>query len=279
MVFKRGWCKMDKKKMQQKKLLDCMKKEIEILEFETKFPHFVNAKINTVKNLKISAKALQLVAPYVLVSGILVLPFAFFGKTPFYGGDEWKQYSHVMTEVDHSGTVRQVQQYSEFENEDNQLYYYTKWQQGEDGQYFREIRTYSIKEKTYEDAIKMLDQDHVVLENLLGKPTSIFKETKSHVTSLELEKDPFMSVIVYDIDKNDYLVHKETVQENIAYSLLYILLAVGLSTSTYMFRRVFSTFNFSNSLEQIKNDYPSLDLDSIMKKLEIRKDNYKRLTR
>ena len=61
----------EKKRIEQKKMLLQMKKEIEILESEIKHSNLVNAKIGTIRNLKISARALQKIAPYALTAGII----------------------------------------------------------------------------------------------------------------------------------------------------------------------------------------------------------------
>ena len=124
----------EKKRLEQKKLLLQMKKEMETLEWEIEHSRLVNIKVGTIRNLKISARALQLVAPYVLTAGIIAGGFTLLGNIPFYGGDEWKVYSTVMTEFDNNGNIRYEQQYDSYKSSsDNKLYYYTKWQQNDDG--------------------------------------------------------------------------------------------------------------------------------------------------
>lgn len=56
-----------------------MKKDIEDLEHKIKFSQFSNLKIKTVRNLKISLRAMQLIAPYVLTAGLIAGGFKLLG--------------------------------------------------------------------------------------------------------------------------------------------------------------------------------------------------------
>ena len=54
-----------REKLEKQQLLFQMKKDVESLERQIKYSRLTNLKISSVKNLKITARALQLVAPYV----------------------------------------------------------------------------------------------------------------------------------------------------------------------------------------------------------------------
>lgn len=269
----------EKKRLEQKKLLIQMKQEIESLESEIKHSSLVNAKIGAIRNLKISARALQLAAPYVLTAGIVAGGFTLLGDIPFYGGDEWKVYSNVMTEFDDAGNIRFEQQYDSFENSDNILYYYSKWQQGNDGFYSRTVQTYSIKKKTYEDIIELFGQENLNLEDVLGEPSSNIKETRNNLTDEELQEESFVKAVIYNKDENDYIMHKETVGENILLSVLYVLITGLCELAPLYWRSEHSYFDFADCVEEIKRKHQSLDIDTLTKKLELKKDNYNRLMR
>lgn len=269
----------EKKRLEQKKLLIQMKQEIESLEFEIKHSSLVNAKIGAIRNLKISARALQLAAPYVLTAGIIAGGFTLLGDIPFYGGDEWKVYSNVMTEFDDAGNIRFEQQYDSFENSDNILYYYSKWQQGNDGFYSRTVQTYSIKKKTYEDIIELFGQENLNLGDVLGEPSSNIKETRNNLTDEELQEESFVKAVIYNKDENDYIMHKETVGENILLSVLYVLITGLCELAPLYWRSEHSDFDFADCVEEIKMKHQSLDIDTLTKKLELKKDNYNRLMR
>lgn len=240
-----------KKRLEQKKMLLQMEKEIKKLEFEIKHSSFVNAKIGAIRNLKMSARALQRVAPYVLTASMVAGFSTFFNHTPFYGGDEWNVYSKVMTEFDNTGNIRKEQQYDDFkddmnntlDNSDSILYYYSKWQKDENGSYSRTVQTYSIKEKTYEDIIKLFKQKNLKLEDVLGEPDSNIKETKNNLANEELEEESFIKAVIYNKDENDYIIHKETVGENVLGSCGYVIATIMAELGgPLLFRKKRSSF-------------------------------------
>ncbi len=278
---------IERKRLEQKKLLIQMKKEIDTLEFDIKYSSLRNAKMGAIKNLKIYARALQLVAPYVVTAGIVAGGFALFGDIPFYPNDEVKAYSNVMTEFDNAGNIRKEQQYASFKDEsghkldsnDNLLYYYSKWEKIDDGLYSRVVQTYSIDEKTYEDIIKLFDKKDLSLEGILGEPDSNIKETKNNLTEEELQEGAFIQAIVYSKDEGDYIIRKQTVGENIFLSILYVFVSMLIEMGPLYYRSEYSSFDFLRCVNEIKRKYQPLDIDVAKKQLELKKDNYNRLTR
>lgn len=281
-------CEVEKKRLEQKKMLLQMKNEIESLESEIKHSILVNAKIGTIRNLKIGARALQKVAPYVLTAGIVFGGCTLLlGDIPFYGGDEWNIYSNIMTEFDNTGNIRKGQQYGNFkddsdnilDNSDSMLWYYSKWQKEGEDSYFRTVQTYSIKKKTHKDIIKLFYQENLKLEDVLGKPSSNIKETRDNLTDEELQKEPLIKAVIYNQDENDYIIHKETVMENVSTSILYGFITALAKLVPLHFRKKISSFNFSDCVDKIKTKYQPLDIESPTKKLELKKDNYNRIMR
>lgn len=265
--------------LKKEKMLLQLQKEIESIEYDIQHSKINNAKIETIRNLKIGARALQLVAPYVLTASIIAGGFTYLGRIPFYGGDKYKAYSNVMTEFDNAGNIRYEQQYDIFENSSNKLFYCTKWEQNEDGLYSRIVQTYSIGKKTYKDIIELFEQKNLKLEDIFDKPDSTIKETKNNITEEELQAEPCIKAIIYSIDKNDYIVCTETVGENILTSILYVLITLMCEFIPAKIRRNVSSFDFEYCVDRIKEKYPLVDTKELVKKLEIKRSNYNRLTR
>lgn len=276
----------EKKRIEQKKLLIQMKQEIEELEFEIKNSKPINAKIKALRNLKITGRALQLAAPYVLTAGIVAGGFTLLGDIPFYPNDEWKIDSNVMTELDNAGNIRTEQQYDDFkvndntvDNSDSMLYYYSEWRKNDDGVYSRTVQTYSIKEKSIEDIMELFKEEDLKLEDVLGEPSSNIKETKNNLTEDEIQEKSIIKAIIYNKDENNYIMHKETVGENIGLSVLYLIVTIFAELAPLYYRSEFSSFDFSDCVDEIKRSHQPLDIDTITKKLELKKDNYNRLMR
>lgn len=276
----------EKKRLEQTKLLIQMKKEIDLLESEIKHSSLVNAKIKAIRNLKITARALQLVAPYALTAGIVAGGFTLLGDIPFYPDDEWKVYSKVMTEFDNVGNIRTEQQYDNFkandntlDNSDSMLYYYSEWKKSDNGFYSRTVQTYSIKKKSFEDIMELFKKEDLKLEDVLGEPSSNIKETKNNLTENEIQEESIIKAVMYNEDKNDYIIHKETVGENIVLSILYLLVTILVELVPLFYRSEHSSFDFSDCVDKIKRKYQLLDIDTLTKKLELKRDNYNRLMR
>lgn len=269
--------KAEEKRLEQAKTLLQMKKEIEALESKIKQSKLVNAKIGAIKNLKIGARALQAVAPYVLTAGIVTGSFSLFGHTPLHI-DERNTYSHVMTKFDSTGNIRYEEQRITFReyNIDNMLYYYPKWQKDDYNSYSRTVQTYSIKNKTYEDVIKLFEQENLKLEDILGEPISNIKETAHNLSAEELEEEPFIATVIYN---KEHIIHTETVAEESAYFVLYFIAIAIAEGFTVDARCEYSSFDFSECVDEIKRNHQPLDIETLRKKLELKRDKYNSITK
>lgn len=271
---------MSKNETEQKNKLIQLKKEIKSLEYNIKHIDSVNARINIIKKLKLAVRTLQKMLPYIVTAGIISGGCSAAGMTPFYR-DEYKSYSNVMMKFDNNGNFSSKQQYGSFKNEDGtvlserdgRLYYYSKWSKSEDGLYSRIVLAYSIKNKTCEEIMNLLEKDNLDLEDILGKPISSTTETKNNLNDDELEKEPYIDVIIYSEDKNDYTVYRESVSENILYTIFCILLTLICEIVPLEIRSTYA-FDYDERVEKIKNRYRALDPEELEKKLELKRNDY-----
>lgn len=269
----------ERKSLKRQQILLQMKKDIVNLEYQIKNANLVNFKINTIKNLKISVRALQLLAPYVLTGGILVGGFALVGNIPFYPYDEWEIAADVKMEFDNLGNIRYEKQYTDFANANNILSFSSKWELQEDGFYKRLVKTYGIRGKNYEELIELFSKQDLVLEDILGEAITTVTETKNNLTAEEINADAFMQAVIYYEDKNECIIHRETISENALTSLLYVLLNVIIDCEIFKFRYKHSKFDFKKCVDKIEKDYQPLDVEELTRRLEIRRDNYQRITK
>ncbi len=265
----------EKKELEKQKLLIQMKNEIESLERQIKYSRLSNLKINSIKNLKLTARILQLVTPYALTAGILAGVFSIAGITPFRR-DKKEVYSNVMMEFDNLGNIRYEQQYNDF-NKINVFKFYSKWESQEGDFYTRIVKTYNVEEKTYEELVELINKENLSLEDILGEPISIIKETKNNLTEEEINKKAFMQATIYRKDINDYIIKEETINENILLTIFYLLANVPLGAVLAFIRSQLSSFDFGECVERINDEYESVDTQELRLKLEIRRDNYNRM--
>ena len=274
----------EKKRIEQKQMLLKMKKEIETMENEINDYKFEYIKKSTIKNLKITARAFQLVAPYILTAGIVAEIFNISGNKPFSSNNE-RVYLNTMTEFYSMGNINIKKQYGDFkdsienilDNRDSVLYFYSKWEKDSNNSYYRIIEIYSIKNKTYEDVKKILSQDD--LEKYLDDSNYYETEIKNDLNIQELNSKNFIKAIVYDKDKNDYIEYKKNIFKNISCSIIYIFFASFCEFIPFYLRSNYSKFDFMKSVNKINEKYKTIDINILIKKLEIKKNNYDRMMR
>lgn len=274
----------EKKRIEQKQMLLKMKKEIETMENEINDYKFEYIKKSTIKNLKITARAFQLVAPYILTAGIVAEIFNISGNKPFSSNNE-RVYLNTMTEFYSMGNINIKKQYGDFkdsmgnilDNRDSVLYFYSKWEKNSNNSYYRIIEIYSIKNKTYEDVKKILSQDD--LEKYLDGSNYYEIEIKNDLNIQELNSKNFIKAIVYDKDKNDYIEYKKNIFKNISCSIIYIFFASFCEFIPFYLRSNYSKFDFMKSVNKINEKYKTKDINVLIKKLEIKKNNYDRMMR
>lgn len=270
----------ENQRLEKKKMLLKMKKEIETLENELKHSKLANLKISTIKNLKISLRFMQRIAPYVLVAGIMAGGCKLVGcGLPFYSGDTFKINLNTMKEFDNLGNIRYEKQYDDYEDSNNILHYYSQWKQGNDGFYSRDVETYELDEFTEEEIQKLFDKEDLKLSDVFGKPASKKKETKNNLTEEDLQQKDYLQAIIYNEDENDYIIHKETVGENVAITIMYLFFTGLVELLPLFIRCEISNFRFRDCVEKIKRKHPAIDEEELQRKLEIKRNNYNRLMR
>lgn len=268
----------EKQRLEKKKMLLEMRKEISKLENEIKHSKIGNTKVYALRGLKIVLRTGQLIAPFVVTAGITIGGFAALGGTPFYR-DKHKQKLEMMKELDSLGNIRYEQQYEEYANSSSVISYYSKWNFVEDNLYSRDIETYALGDITEEQILKLINDDVQSLREILGEPISKKKETKNNLTEEELQSDPFLQAMIYSKFDDDFIIVKESSSDNIGITLLWAFVTVLAEIIPILWRVDGSDFDYSYCIRKIKEKHPTIDVEELTKKLEIKRSNYDRLTR
>ena len=272
-------CLAEKQRLKQKKLLLQMEKEIRELQMDIKHSKISNAKINALRALKISLRFGQLIAPFVVTAGITIGGFAALGGTPFYR-DRHKQNLEMMKKFDSFGNIIYEQQYDDYAVTKNTISYYGKWTNSKDGFYSRNVEIYSIGNITEETIMKLVNENNISsLQEVLGEPISNKTETKNNLTEEELACDSYLQAFIYSEFEDDYIMVKESIDDNIAITFLWIVMTILCELIPIVWRISGSTFNFGDCVKKIKSKYPHVDTEELARRLEIKRSNYDRLTR
>ena len=242
----------EKQKSAKKELMLKLKKEIDEMERSIKYVGIANAKIRAKRHLKIGARLLKFLLPYI-ISGTLVTGFFYyFDETPFHR-DYKKRYLNTKTTLESNGHVSYVETYDEFSSTKGSLDYYDKWVEEENGIYSRNVKTYSIDNLTKEKVLEFFDmfnlQDgKLSLEDILGEPISCQKETSNYLAEEEILGDAYLKFTMYDRNTNKYIIVKESVKENAEISLAYAFLLVMVEVLTYFLVELIELLYTGNTL-------------------------------
>lgn len=265
---------------QKKKILKELKQEITTLEEEIKHEKQINKIITTKRNIKISLRYIQWLAPYILTAGIMAYSCKLLGYgLPFYSSDQLKISSRKMKEFDNLGNIRYEQQYDDFESKTNTISFYHKWQKDNNGIYTRIIETYKLDDLDESEILNLLTKEALNLSDIFNSPIYTKKETNYTPKEEELSKGEYLQVVIYSIDEEDYIIRKETTEENLSVTIIYIAFTALTELFIATVRNSASKFNLKRSIYEIKKQYPNINNEVLIKKLEIKKDNYNTLTK
>jgi len=250
----------EKERLTNQKLLLQLEKEMKKLELSIKHPKLINAKSETIKGLKIGATTIQAITPYLLTVSILTGVY-WITKTPPFD-DKWNKW-YISKNIEGYTPITPT------------LTYFRDWEKDENNVYCRTIDTYSIEKFSKEDIDKIFEEEKLDLESILGKPIKT-REQKSENTTEEY------SYITVRIDKSGYTIYKEKDPDSIdahIYTFIYILYCIAFQTLPMYYREMISSFKFRESINIIKEQQQQSGIEALKKKLEIKKENYNRLTR
>lgn len=266
----------EKHRLERKKLLAQLEQEINELNKTIEDSDKINYRKNLIRISKIFLRFLQRIAPYVVASSISFAVFTTMGSTPFIRDDE-KCYLKEKKEMDSRGNVRIESQYEEFENSIGSISYYSNWEKDDEGFYKREEKKFLFYEINPEALDKIENGNiDISLEEILGTPSSSKIVKQNNLTEEEINEKAYVEAIIYSKNKDEYIIVKESIGNNIAVSIAY-LIVTALFELVVFYIRDKSKYDYKKIIENINEKYKSIDTEQLIKKLEIKKQNYDRL--
>lgn len=258
-----------------------LKEEIEKLEEELNNIKKENIKRNIVKNLKISKTFLRGVAPYALTTCIIAGTLKLTGVGfPFYT-DTVKRTADIKNEFDANGSLIKSEKLygnyeEEYENRINRLLLYSNWTKNKDNKYERTIKSYKLKKKDLTYITHLDDVESFNITDILGKPYMEQIETREYLPEEEQNTKPYIEIIIYNKDKNDYIMIKEEISENIGKTALFVALTSVSYLLILLYRDNLSNFNYNEEIKKIKflnskEDTKEIKEELKKKKKELRK--------
>ena len=261
---------------QENPLVKQLKVDIGNLEDTLKDIKPNNLKKQLIKNIKISEKLLKFIMPFALITCGTFSIASDFNFTPVKLDDS-KICQNKKTEFDNRNNETIEYQYEEFPEIDNRLFYTGKWYKTDDDYFEREYRIYPISLDSIEQIKTLLKTDEELLIESLGEPLTSVTTLKNNITPEELEENPLISVVTYSKDENKCIIGKESKLTNAANTLLYLIGNAGICLLIVSRVKAFQ-MDIMSEIRKLNNKYKLEDEKLLKRKLEIKKENYERLT-
>ena len=121
------------------------------------------------------------------------------------------------------------------------------------------------------------------LDDILGTPIIDKTETRNDLTITQINAKPYMQAIIYREDKNNYITITESNKNNIITTTIWII--VNLYTNALVYDAIMKETkgkykkNFEKRLEKINENYPNTNSSEMVKKLELKKEQYKKYSK
>ena len=241
-----------------------MKKDIEKTKWNLEHFDSYKKRQNVLKNLKIYGNVVRVFAPYVLTFGIVTFGFhCVMGKHLF-------SHNYIKNDVklDSYNYEEQIKNF----NKSVYLFHYDKWTKEDDQKYYRKVECYSINNLAEYDILDICDKN---IDEILGSP--IF--TNFEISDSIDENEDYYEVISYNKNNQSYRIIKESSGKNILSIILYIVILEFAEVVPFFYYKTFSKFSFNKDEDDLNNRYNNLSKNNLYKILEIKKNNFDRLTK
>lgn len=253
-----------------------MERKNELIELENKIKNYKKYKIK--KKLAISANVIRLIMPYILASCISIGGLKLCGVGyPFYIDKEKKE-KYIKKQIDSKGNISFYEQYSEFDNMITIFNYYSSWEK-KDSFYERRVDTYQIDSVNDEYIYELINKENVDINDIGYEKVSSRLERKNNLNLNELEDSEYVEALIYFKSKDEFIIVKEGLCTNIKDTFLHCIFLVCIEMLTIELKKHFSKYNYEEEIEKIYELYNTVDLDKLIKRYEIRKENYNRLVK
>lgn len=261
------------KQNEKKAFLLGLKEEINTLEKKVKGTKLANLKIKGVRALKISKRIFKMVYPHIIATVMLLSGSKLIDSLPFVR-DEQKFYQYRLVDRDvNNKMIKYKEEYSRNDYQTEIITFYSPYEKSDD-KYVRTVTEYALDDYTYEDIIALIDDNESIF-NSLGEPRNNYIEysTINNETVESLNGYGFI-ITNTELDKNTYIIKKESIDDNTVFTFAFILLEVLSNLLIFTQRK---SDKYSLNFKDIKERYRNEDISVLKKKLAIKVANYERL--
>ena len=253
---------------------DSINEDIKNIGIKIRDINIHNIECDLLRKVKVLGKFVLRTTPYVIIASLFLGFHLFvFREFPFYRDLEKHYPRHEVTlykdvTIDKVEGIEQACSNNEVYYTDGKAFYTTKWELGEDNKYHRLIKEYDVNNITPEELKILVEKPKVELEDILYRYRSEKEEIKDkeELTPEELNKEDTVRFVYHYIDENDFVMELQDPQNNLGFTLAYLILTIA-SSGVLFFSRRENNYNekFIKELEKIKKRYSKTDIEEIKK--------------
>lgn len=264
-----------RKRKEQQKFVENLRKEIDNLENNLSNIKSINAKRAIIKNIRIAGRHVLKWFPTVAAGIIISIPYNEYVGKPFKSVPISTP-MRVEQKVDTLGHIHEKRQLIDYDSTSSYLDYYTEWHKDGD-LYKRTIKRYFLSEELVNKCIEVANGDLITnFDTLFSVPNYVVEETSNNLTEEELSTPTYAEIIHYYKDENNRGMRMTTTFEVVGISGLYILAVLAANFGTALLTSGLRR-RCDQKIRRYKADYRPLDEIALKKELVLKKDNYNAL--
>lgn len=198
--------------------------------------------------------------PYLVSAGLVFVAFSQRGQYPFYRERQhpYEEYIYQFSS-DNSSPSRDEYNEKLKINKDliDTITYYEPWIQNEDQTYSQTISIYSIAQKEKEHLLAYYDNPaNCNYQEFLNRLISSKTNDISFLSDVERKESDYYKAIVKTKERNPNIYGRESKEENIMDTMLYVLVSSILLGGIFLHRKA-QKISFKKLYKELQDDYQS----------------------
>ena len=267
---------MEEKELTEKEeTIDNLQKEINSLEKELSTVEKTNFKKAVIKNVKITGKFLRKWVPIIATGVAFSVAYTNYVGKPFQT-QPVKASACIRTTQDNLGNIDIYKQYTTFSSTQNYVDVTSPWVRDGEG-YSQTVNRYYLNEENTKQVLDVLNGNLIAsFDSIFTIPNAVAVNTSNHLTEEELNSKETIKVVFYDEDRDDTIIRKTELVEEIGVTLVYvlgILLVEAIALSALEKDRN----KCDQKIKEYKDNYQPLYTEPLKKELKLKREECNKL--
>lgn len=255
--------------------VDNLQKEINSLETELSTIEKTNFKKAVIKNVKITGKFLRKWVPIIATGVAFSVAYTNYVGKPFQT-QPVKASAYTRTTQDNLGNIDIYKQYTSFSSTQNYVDITSPWVKDENG-YSQTVRRYYLNNDNTKQVLDVLNGDLIAsFDSIFTIPNAVAVNTSNHLTEEELNSKETIKVVFYDEERDNTVIRKTELVEEIGVTLVYVL-GILLVEAIAMSALEKDRNKCDQKIKEYKDNYQPLFTEPLEKELKLKREEYNKI--